>query len=66
VRGAASRIIDPTCGTSNSVYTDASYFRTEIAYMLAGTRPSHDSKMLAAVTASPYRSLWHVFANPMR
>ncbi len=64
LRGSTSRIVDQTCGTSNSVYTDARYFRTEIAQMLLdGNRPHRRTTTLTDVSSN--RHLWPVFPNPV-
>ena len=66
LRGAASRIVDRTCGTSNSVYTDASYLRADIARMLltGGTSAAARTRTLTAATSN--RHLWPAFDNPMK
>ena len=64
LRATASRILDKTCGTSNSVYTDASYLRTDIARMLltGGTNAPVRTQTLTAANSN--RHLWPVFPNP--
>jgi hypothetical protein len=62
LRGSGSRIVNLSCGTGNSVYTDAWYFHTEIAQMLAGTHPRRRTTTLTATTSN--RNLWPAFPDP--
>lgn len=64
LRGTASRIVDLTCGTSNSVYTDAAYFWREIARMLLAGKHSYRPHTLAVSTG--HRELWPAFPNPVK
>jgi trypsin len=64
LRGITSRIVDQTCGTSQSVYTDARHFRHDIGRMLLhGPTPRHTRK--AALDGAHY-DLWPTFTNPMK
>jgi hypothetical protein len=66
LRGTASRIIDQTCGTSNSVYTDASSFRAEITRMLQTGSTSGDHRTTSLTATSSNRHLWPTFHNPVQ